>query len=42
MKEVNAWIAARSQEDESAELERERLAKEATQENVASKLNSSI
>lgn len=42
MKEVNAWIAARSQEDESAELERERLAKEATQEDVASKLNNSI
>lgn len=42
MNEVNAWIEARNKEDEAAALEREQLAREAMQEDVASRLNSSL
>lgn len=42
MNEVNAWIDARNKEDEEAALEREQLAKEAAQDGIASRLNSSL
>lgn len=42
MNEVNAWIEARNKEDQAALLEREQLAKERAQEDIASRLNNSL
>jgi len=42
MQQVNAWINARNEEDAAALIERERIAKEALEDGIASRLNTSL